>query len=179
MPCRMAAQAARTACAGVLLVQRSYAVVSGLKPYGKTNRSRRAVPLTDRALAALDALPATLKTPPLFPSYQGGFRNGTGVGVPGHLNLANWRKRHWRPALRGANLQRDGELWLPKPYVLRHTFATWALDACFDVFELARLMGTSVAMINKTYGHLARGHAERARDRLNRRPSIVGPTSDA
>jgi hypothetical protein len=34
-------------------------------------------------------------------------------------------------------------------------------------------MGTSVAMIDKTYGHLARGHAERARDRLNRRPSIV------
>jgi hypothetical protein len=45
------------------------------------------------------------------------------------------------------------------------------------VFELARLMGTSVAMIDRTYGHLARGHAERARERLNRRPSIV--TEDA
>jgi integrase len=61
----------------------------------------------------------------------------------------------------------------PKPYVLRHTFATWALEAGFDLFELARPMGTSAAMIDRTYGHLARGHAERARDRLNRRPSIV------
>jgi hypothetical protein len=42
------------------------------------------------------------------------------------------------------------------------------------VFELARLMGTSVAMIDRTYGHLARGHAERARERLNQRPSITG-----
>jgi integrase len=58
---------------------------------------------------------------------------------------------------------------------LRHTFAASALDAGFDVFELARLMGTSVAMIDRTYGHLAKGHAERARERLNRRPSISGP----
>jgi integrase len=159
--------------ARVLLVRRTYSVAAGLKQYGKTSRSRRAVPLTDRALAALDQLPAQLRTPLLFPTWTGGLRDGAGVGQPGHLNLANWRKRHWRPALRGANLQRGGQLWLPKPYVLRHTFATWALDAGFDVFELARLMGTSVAMIDKTYGHLARGHAERARERLNRRPSIA------
>ena len=28
-------------------------------------------------------------------------------------------------------------------------------------------------MIDKTYGHLAKGHAEQARERLNGRPSIV------
>lgn len=159
--------------AGVLLVQRSYTVDGGLKPYGKTSRSRRAVPLTDRALAALDELPTQLRTPLLFPTHAGGYRNGTGVGEPGHLNLRNWRRRHWRPALRGANLQRGDELWLPVPYVLRHSFAAWALEARFDLYELARLMGTSAAMIDRTYGHLARGHAERARERLNRRPSIT------
>jgi integrase len=74
--------------------------------------------------------------------------------------------------VRGANLQRAGELWLPGPYAMRHTFATWALDAGIDIYDLARLMGTSVQVIDRTYGHLAKGQAERARDRLNRRPSI-------
>jgi integrase len=92
---------------------------------------------------------------------------------PGYLNLANWRRRHWRPALRAAGLDRGGAPWLPKPYVLRHTFATWALEGGFDTFELARLMGTSLAIIDKHYGHLARGYAERARERLNQRPSLV------
>jgi integrase len=159
--------------AGVLHVQRAYSVGAGLKAYGKTSRSLRAVPLTDRALEALDTLPLSLATPLLFPTYAAGYRDGVGYGKAGHLNLANWRKRHWRPALQSAGLERDGALWLPKPYALRHTFATWALDAGFDVFELARLMGTSVVMIDKVYGHLAKGHAERARERLNRRPSIV------
>jgi integrase len=154
--------------ASVILVQRSYTVDGGLKPYGKTSRSRRAVPLSDRALEALDQLPVSITTPILFPTYSAGTTNG----AAGHLNLRNWRKRVWRPALRAAGLERDGKLWLPRPYALRHTFATWALEAGFDVFELARMMGTS-AMIDRTYGHLARGHAERARERLNRRPSIV------
>ena len=159
--------------AGVLHVQRAYSVGAGLKAYGKTSRSLRAVPLSDRALEALDTLPVSISTPLLFPTYAAGYRDGVGYGKPGYLNLANWRKRHWQPALRSAGLERGGALWLPKPYALRHTFATWALDAGFDVFELARLMGTSVVMIDKVYGHLAKGHAERARERLNRRPSIV------
>jgi hypothetical protein len=28
-------------------------------------------------------------------------------------------------------------------------------------------------MVDKTYGHLARGYAKRARERLNQRPSLV------
>jgi len=60
---------------------------------------------------------------------------------------------------------------------MRHTFATWALDAGIDMYDLARLMGTSVRDIDRTYGHLARGQADRARERLNRRPSIAAATS--
>jgi integrase len=160
--------------AKVVTVQRAYTVDGGLKPYGKTQRSRRSVPLTDRALAALDELPARIDTPLLFFTH----RHGGTRGEPGHLNLDNWRKRIWLPALRGANLQRAGELWLPGPYAMRHTFATWALDAGIDIYDLARLMGTSVQVVDRSYGHLAKGQAERARDRLNRRPSISTPEAD-
>lgn len=41
------------------------------------------------------------------------------------------------------------------PYALRHSFATEALAAGVSIFELSRLMGTSVRVIDRTYGHLA------------------------
>jgi hypothetical protein len=47
------------------------------------------------------------------------------------------------------------------------------LGAGCDLFRLARAMGTSVQMIDKTYGHLSRDHAAGMRDLLNRRPSLV------
>jgi hypothetical protein len=34
-------------------------------------------------------------------------------------------------------------------------------------------MGTSVAMIDKTYGHLAKGQVDRVRQRMNARPTIA------
>jgi integrase len=42
-------------------------------------------------------------------------------------------------------------------YDLRHTYATWSLAAGIDIFTLARRMGTSVKMIDRTYGHLVAG----------------------
>jgi hypothetical protein len=38
---------------------------------------------------------------------------------------------------------------------MRHTFATWSLAAGMSIFTLARRMGTSVPVIDATYGHLA------------------------
>jgi integrase len=60
------------------------------------------------------------------------------------------------------------------PYALRHTFATEALAAGVSTFELARLMGTSVAMIDRTYGHLARDSEESIRARLDARADRSG-----
>jgi integrase len=64
------------------------------------------------------------------------------------LNLHNWRRDEWGPALESAGL--------PKlvPYSLRHTFASFAIAAGVSLFYLARLLGTSVDQIDKTYGHL-------------------------
>ena len=38
---------------------------------------------------------------------------------------------------------------------MRHTYATWSLAAGVSLFSLSRRMGTSVEMIDRTYGHLA------------------------
>jgi integrase len=58
------------------------------------------------------------------------------------------------------------------PYQLRHTFATEALAAGISIFELARVMGTSVKMVDHTYGHLARDSEQGIRARLNRRANL-------
>jgi integrase len=52
-------------------------------------------------------------------------------------------------------------------YDLRHTYATWSLAAGVDLFTLSRRMGTSLAMIDATYGHLAPDADERERTLLD------------
>ena len=46
---------------------------------------------------------------------------------------------------------------------------TEALAAGLSIFELARVMGTSVEMIDRTYGHLARDSEDAIRARLDAR----------
>lgn len=92
-----------------------------------------------------------MDTPLLFPAARGGH------------SLDTWRTREWYPALDAAGIARRG------PYALRHTFATEALAAGVSTFELARVMGTSVAMIDRTYGHLARDSEAAIRARLDTR----------
>jgi hypothetical protein len=49
----------------------------------------------------------------------------------------------------------------------RHTYATWSLAAGVSLFNLSRRMGTSAAMIDATYGHLAPDAEEYERALLN------------
>lgn len=77
------------------------------------------------------------------------------------IDLKNFRRARWKPALEAAGVPHR------RIYDLRHSFATWALDAGLSIFELARYMGTSVEMIDRTYGHLAHGAEETARAKLD------------
>jgi integrase len=138
--------------AGVVKVRR-VCVDGVVKEYGKTSRFRRDVPLTQRAVAALDSLPPRLETPLVFPAAKGGL-----------INIDNWRRRAWRPAIDGAGL----DLRLT-PYSMRHTYASFALAAGVSIFDLARLMGTSVKVIDETYGHLVRDSHDRVRRALENR----------
>jgi integrase len=113
----------------------------------KTKASLRAVPLQAVALAALDGLRRPdPECPLLFPSVRGG-----------HLDLHNFRNRNWKRAQKAAGITP-----LRRVYDLRHTFATFALRAGISTFDLSRYMGTSLAMIDRHYGHLARDGREHA-----------------
>jgi integrase len=134
---------------GVVHVRRT--VVDGqIKPYGKTSRSLRSVPLPLRAAEALAEHPARLDTLLLFPASRGG-----------PLDLQMWRWREWTPAVRAAGL--------PKrvPYAMRHTFASLSIAAGVSLFELSRFMGTSPARLDRTYGHLLPDALDRTRTALD------------
>jgi integrase len=68
------------------------------------------------------------------------------------LNLDNFRRREWTPAIEAAGIRKPARI-----YDLRSTFASDALAAGVSVFELARIMGTSVRMVERHYGALLDG----------------------
>jgi hypothetical protein len=79
------------------------------------------------------------RQPLLFPNSRGG-----------HLDFRNFNRRHWKPVQKSVGIEPLRDL-----YDLRHTYATFALRAGVPVFALSRFMGTSIAMIDLHYGHLA------------------------
>jgi integrase len=129
--------------AGVVYVRRAYA--NGRFKHTKTRLSTRAVPLQGKALLALDRLPAS-ENPILFPNMRGG-----------RIDFRVFGRKHWKPAQIAAGIDPLRGL-----YDLRHTYATFALRAGIPVFAVSRFMGSSIAMIDRHYGHLANDSREHA-----------------
>jgi integrase len=128
---------------GVVYVRRAHA--NGRLKHTKTRLSTRAVPLQAKAVEALDRLPAS-DNPILFPNMR-----------DGRVDFRVFGRKHWRPAQIKAGTDPVRRL-----YDLRHTYATFALGAGVPVFAVSRFIGTSIAMIDRHYGHLANDSREHA-----------------
>jgi integrase len=79
------------------------------------------VPLRQKAVDALEALPRRLNTTLVFPGLRGG-----------HMNLHNRRSRDWKPVIRAAGIEPERRM-----YDLRHSYATWSVAAGVSLFPLA------------------------------------------
>ena len=124
--------------AGVPALGRGQASAGAHRAGTKTARSHREVPLTAAALGALDSLTVARLSAYVFAGPRGG-----------PLDVANFRGREWGPAVVASGVERPATL-----YDLRKTFASNALAAGLTAYELARVMGRSVAMIERHYGAL-------------------------
>ncbi|MGA2929562.1 MAG: tyrosine-type recombinase/integrase [Solirubrobacteraceae bacterium] len=68
-----------------------------------------------------------------------------------------WRVDRWAPACRAAGLDP-----VPRPYDLRHSFASLLLAEGRQPLYVARQLGHSLAMLLSTYAHLIDEYAERS-----------------
>ena len=79
----------------------------------------------------------------------------------GPFDVHNFLRREWGPAIDSAGVAKPARI-----NDLRSTFASNALAAGITVYELARIMGTSVAMIEAHYGALIDTARESPLERL-------------
>ena len=97
----------------------------------------------------------------VFPAARGGYIDGE-----------KFRYRQRTTALRAAGIApRRG-------YDCRHTFASWAIAGGVQLFYLARIMGTSVAQIDATYGHLLPDSEGYLRGLLDAYDGVYGLNAD-
>lgn len=70
------------------------------------------------------------------------------------LNNGHFHSRAWIPAM---NTLRDEYGWTERPrwYDLRHTCASFMLEGGNDLFHVAKVLGHSMAVCDRVYGHLS------------------------
>jgi len=117
----------------------------------KSAAAQRTIPLSARAVEALEDQPRRLRSPLVFHELD---------GDPYRYRM--WRKREWHPALIAAGL-RDRN-----PYEMRHTFATLALQAGASVDDVSQALGhESIDITLGFYRKWTRPMLERLRDVLD------------
>lgn len=109
----------------------------GLRPYAKSARSHRTVPLTDHLTGALADLAGRQHGGLVF------LREGKA------LDESNHRQRVWGPALRRAGIAHA-------PFhTTRHTAASWLVMAGVDLYRVQALLGHESYRTTEKYAHLA------------------------
>lgn len=83
------------------------------------------------------------------------------AGTP--MSWKNLTRRHLKPLLSASGIPPQGV----SLYTLRHTSISLMLWAGVDITVVAKVVGTSIAMIDKTYGHIPRSLQRTATDRVS------------
>lgn len=110
-----------------------------------------------------------LRTIPVSPAAKSLLDRRAKGKAPGDPLFANggraWKAHDWRAVVK----QAAADAGLPDAVVLntlRHSWITDAIVGGLDLLTVAKLTGTSLAMIEKHYGHLAQGAAREKLARL-------------
>jgi integrase len=110
---------------------------SGLRAYPKNDSSVRSVPFPDEVGKLLWRIAGDRGSGPVFTSARGE-----------RVSESNFRNRVWRPALTKAGVAYES------PYVMRHTAASWWIQAGLPDYRVARLLGHSSTRMVAVYAHL-------------------------
>ena len=110
----------------------------GLRPLPKTDGSRRSVPFPDDVHALLWRLCADRPAGSVFTAARGG-----------RVSETNFRNRVWAPALAAAGID------YVRPYVLRHTCASWLVQAGVPDRQIMAILGHDSDRLISLYAHLA------------------------
>lgn len=126
-----------------------------IKPYPKSKKPRHVGPTPSWVIEALDELEKA------FPDTHGcGMRHGASNVIcksglvfrtkdGGPLDGLNMLRRHWKPAQERAGVSPVGTL-----KDLRHTFASWLVQAGVPLQEVQRLLGHASIVTTQRYAHL-------------------------
>lgn len=138
---------------GLITVQQAITQSGRIKAYPKNDPSRRDIPCPPHVLTLLEmAAEGRGRTELLF--------TNPATGTP--INAANWRKV-WYASIFKANAAhkkapaRNPSVPDYSPHSLRHTAASWLVQAGVPLSEIQRLLGHSSPVMTNRYAHLAPG----------------------
>lgn len=118
----------------------------GLRPYGKTDGSTRWVPFPPEVGQMLWSVVADRPAGAVFTTPEGG-----------RVDDSNFRHRVWQPALEAAGVR------YARPYVMRHTCASWLVQAGVPDREIMKMLGHGSGRLIAVYAHLAPDQHSRIR----------------
>jgi integrase len=107
--------------------------------------------------------------PRLLPHLKRAKRRGTEMGYVLHLNGARIGdiKKGFAAACKRAGLH------AVTPHTLRHTCATWLMQAGTDTWQASGFLSMSMETLQRVYGHHHPDYQREAAENISRRPQIV------